>query len=235
MIETEDDLLLRHPRYTRVVHWLVAIFFIFALVSGFAIYTPWLFGLTALFGGGPSTRMLHPWFSLGFVIIFALQIVNWVEPMTWRPDDRTWMRQLKEYVTRGDEPEPEYVGFFNAGQKLYFWAIVVSGAVFLISGIPMWFPATFGRIAVAVSYVLHDIAALVMLAAFIVHIYEGTAAQPGTFRAMVRGTVHRRWARFHHPAWYRQLTGADPRHDHSRRASPPIAIDRPEPADSADL
>jgi formate dehydrogenase subunit gamma len=232
----KDDLLLRHPVHTRVVHWLVAIFFVLALLSGFAIYSPWLFhGLTALFGGGPSTRLLHPWFSLGFVAIFVLQIVNWLVPMTWRPDDRRWMRHLKAYVTRGSEPEPEYVGFFNAGQKLYFWAIVGSGLVFLVSGIPMWFPAIFGRLAVAVSYVLHDIAALVMLAGFIVHIYEGTAAQPGTFRAMMRGTVERRWAEFHHPAWYRQVTGAAPRRDRYRSAPPAVTLDHPEPADSADL
>ena len=46
-------------------------------------------------------------------------------------------------------------------------------------------------IAVAIGYVLHDIAALVMLVGFIVHIYEGTAQQPGTFQAMTRGTVSR--------------------------------------------
>jgi formate dehydrogenase subunit gamma len=230
----ENDLVLRHPVYTRVVHWLVAIFFVLALISGFAVYSPWLFGLTALFGGGPSTRVLHPWFSLGFVITFALQIVNWLEPMTWRADDRRWMRHLKAYVTRGSEPEPDYVGFFNAGQKLYFWAIVGSAVVFLLSGIPMWFPATFGRGAVAVSYVLHDIAGLLMLGSFIVHIYEGTAAQPGTFRAMMRGTVEKRWAQFHHPAWYREVTGRDPRHE-PRRPATPINLERPEPADSADL
>ena len=49
-----------------------AIFFVLALLSGFAIYSPWLFRwLTPLFGGGPMTRLLHPWFSLGFVVAFA--------------------------------------------------------------------------------------------------------------------------------------------------------------------
>src|SRR3954454_8122961 len=73
--------LLRHPVYTRVLHWTVAIFFILALLSGFAIYSPWLFrAITPLFGGGPTTRMLHPWFSLGFVIAFAFQILNWLAP-----------------------------------------------------------------------------------------------------------------------------------------------------------
>jgi formate dehydrogenase subunit gamma len=209
-----------------VLHWGVAIFFILALLTGLAIYTPWLYrALTPLFGGGPSTRLLHPWFSLGFVVLFALQFLNWLEPMTWTRDDRRWLKQMRAYVTNAEEVEPEYVDFFNGGQKLYFWAIVVSAIVFLISGIIMWFPDVFGRIGVAIGYVLHDIAALVMLGGFIVHVYEGTAAQPGTFRSMTRGTVERRWAWTHHPAWYRRATGRDPRADYEaarrRVESPP--------------
>ena len=72
------------------------------------------------------------------------------------------------------------------------------------------------RWLVALSYVLHDIAALVMLAGFIIHVYEGTAAQPGTFRAMTDGTVSEEWAWTHHPAWYRDATGRDPREDYKR-------------------
>jgi formate dehydrogenase subunit gamma len=212
---TRDELPARHSVYTRVLHWIVAAFFILALLSGFALYTPWLFHLlTPLFAGGPMTRLLHPWFSLAFVALFALQFLNWLEPMTWTPDDWRWLRRLKEYVTNAEKVEPEYTGFFNAGQKLYFWTIATSVIVFLISGVPMWFPTMFGRPAVAVGYVLHDLAALVMLVGFIVHIYEGTAAQPGTFQAMTRGNVEQRWAWTHHPAWYRQTTGRDPRDDY---------------------
>jgi formate dehydrogenase subunit gamma len=209
--------LVRHPVYTRMLHWSVAIFFILSLLTGLAIYSPWLYrALTPLFGGGPMTRLLHPWFSLGFVAVFALQFLNWLQPMTWNRDDRRWMKQIRSYVTNAEAVEPEYVDFFNAGQKLYFWAIVASAVVFLASGLVMWFPEFTGRIAVAVAYVLHDLAALVMLAGFIVHVYEGTAAQPGTFRSMTRGTVERRWAWTHHPAWYRRAAGVDPRDDRGR-------------------
>src|SRR5207302_7626850 len=113
-----EDGLLRHPVYTRVVHWTAAAFFVLALLSGFAIYTPWLYRwLTPIFGGGPMTRLLHPWFSLGFVTAFAFQVMNWRAPMTWTADDRRWMGHLKAYITNQDPVEPEYVGFFNAGQK----------------------------------------------------------------------------------------------------------------------
>ena len=220
--------LLRHPVYTRVLHWGVAFFFIPALLTGLAIYSPWLYrAFTPLFGGGPMTRLLHPWFSLGFVVVFTLQFLNWLQPMTWNRDDRRWMKQIKSYATNAEEVEPEYVDFFNGGQKLYFWAIVASAVVFLVTGLPMWFPDGFGRIAVAVSYVLHDIAALVMVAGFVVHLYEGTAAQPGTLRSMTRGTVEQRWAWTHHPAWYRRALGRrapaedDARERTSRAKTPP--------------
>jgi formate dehydrogenase subunit gamma len=207
--------LLRHTVYSRALHWGVAVFFVLALLSGFALYTPWLFRwLTPLFGGGSLTRVLHPWFSLAFVALFAAQCVNWWRPMSWTRADSQWLRHIRRYIANTQTVEPDYVDFFNGGQKAYFWAIVVSAVVFVVSGIPLWFPATFGRSAAAVAYVFHDVAALVMLVGFIVHIYEASAAQPGTFRSMMRGTVDERWAWTHHPAWYRRATGRDPKADY---------------------
>ncbi|OLE50813.1 MAG: formate dehydrogenase subunit gamma [Acidobacteria bacterium 13_1_20CM_3_53_8] len=209
--------LLRHPVYTRVLHWLVAISFVLSLLSGFAIYSPYLFRwLTPLFGGGPTTRFLHPWFGLLFDIFFFFQFLNWLVPMLWTKADSRWLRRIKEYTTNEEKLEPEDVGFFNGGQKIYFWAIVVSGLLFLISGIPMWLDHVAPRWLVAASYIVHDIAALIMLAGFIIHIYEGTAAQPGTFRSMTDGTVTKEWAWTHHPAWYEDVTGRNPREDYER-------------------
>src|SRR4029450_7841974 len=80
----------------------------------------------------------------------------------------------------------------------------------------MWFDNVVGPWVVAVSYIVHDLAALLMLAGFIIHIYEGTAHQPGTFQSMINGTVSEKWAWTHHPAWYRALTGRDPRDAYER-------------------
>jgi len=209
--------LLRHPVYTRVLHWLVAIAFILSLLSGFALYTPWLFRfLTPIFGGGAMTRLLHPWFGLFFDIFFLFQFMNWFAPMAWTAADRRWLKRMKAYTTNEMRTEPEDVGFFNGGQKIYFWAIVLSGLLFLISGLLMWFDHVVWRWLVAVSYVVHDLAALIMLAGFMIHIYEGTAAMPGTFRAMMNGTVTERWAWTHHPGWYRDVTGRDPAEAYER-------------------
>lgn len=209
--------ILRHPVYTRFLHWSVAIFFILSLLTGFAIYSPWLYRWIApLFGGGALTRFLHPWFGLLFEVFFLFQFVNWFAPMAWNRTDSNFIRRLKGYAANEDNVEPEDTGFFNGGQKLYFWAIAISAVLFLITGILMWFDNVIPRWVVAISYIVHDIAALVMLGGFIIHIYEGTAHQPGTFQSMVDGTVTEKWAWTHHPAWYRAVTGRDPRESYER-------------------
>jgi formate dehydrogenase subunit gamma len=209
--------LLRHPTYTRFLHWTVAIFFFAALLSGLAVYSPWTFSwLAPLFGGGPMTRFLHPWFGIAFVIAWVFQFLNWRSLMTWTEADNKWLREIRSYVKNETKLEREDVGFYNGGQKLQFWEIVFGGAALLITGLLMWFAEVAGRIAVAVSYVIHDIAALIMLGGIFVHIYLSTIGQPGTLRAMTRGVVTRAWAWTHHPAWYRETTGRDPRADYEK-------------------
>jgi formate dehydrogenase subunit gamma len=203
--------LLRHPVYTRFLHWMVGIFFFLALLSGFGIYLPWIFRFfTPLFGGGAMTRFLHPWFGLGFVFFFALQAINWLGVMSWTPGDSRWMKNIREYVIRSDSTESPETGFFNGGQKLMFWEIVCGSIAYVITGVMMWFPETFGRILVSLAYVIHDISALIMLFGIFFHIYLSTFGEPGTIQAMTRGTVSEAWAWTHHPAWYKAVTGRDP-------------------------
>ena len=107
--------------YTRFLHWMVGIFFFLALLSGFGIYLPWIFRFfTPLFGGGAMTRLLHPWFGLGFVFFFSLQAINWLagDALEARrfPLDEAHQDYITAASTTWNLPE---VGFFNAGQKLH--------------------------------------------------------------------------------------------------------------------
>ena len=52
------------PRYTlaeRVNHWVSALTYMYLLVTGLGFWSPYLFWLTALVGGGPTARFWHPW------------------------------------------------------------------------------------------------------------------------------------------------------------------------------
>lgn len=205
--------LLRHRVYTRFLHWMVAIFFFLALFSGFGIYLPWLFRwFTPIFGGGPMARALHPWFGIGFSVFFGLQALNWLAPMAWTSADSRWMRNLKSMISGKEKLEPPDTHFFNAGQKVQFWEIIIGTIVLLITGIIMWSGAhTIGRLTVAVSYILHDIFALIMLFGIFIHVYLSTIGQPGTFQGMIRGAVSEKWAWTFHPAWYQEVTGRNAR------------------------
>ena len=135
-----------------------------------------------------------------------------VKTMRWRPADSRWIRNIGGVVSGSEKLEPPDTGFFNAGQKVQFWEIVAGCAVYLVTGIILWFGAhTFGRLIVAVSYVLHDISALIMLGGIFIHIYLSTIGEPGTFQSMTRGAVSEAWAWTFHPAWYKEVTGCDPR------------------------
>ena len=204
--------LLRHPVYDRILHWSIALFFFLALFTGFGIYLPWLFRwFTPVFGGPQLSRIMHPYFGVAFVVLFSLQALNWLRLMLWAPGDTNWMRNVHKIVSNETKMDPPETGFFNAGQKVMFWEIVGGCIVYLITGIIMWAGApSFGGTAVAVSYVLHDISALIMLGGIFIHIYQSTFGEPGTFQAMIRGAVSEAWAWTFHPAWYKQVTGRDP-------------------------
>jgi len=130
--------------------------------------------------------------------------------MRWTPADTRWMKPIKSYISNEEAMEPSDVGFFNAGQKMQFWEIVVGCIAYVITGVMMWFPTIFGRILVSFAYVIHDISALIMLFGIFSHIYLSTFGEPGTIQAMTRGTVSEPWAWTHHPAWYRSETDRDP-------------------------
>src|SRR5216683_326545 len=96
------------------------------------------------------------------------------------------------------------------GLSVCRWLHPWTGVAFSIATLVMfvmWFPEPFGNGVRQLSYVVHDIAFILFVAMIIGHIYLGTAAEPGTFSAIVRGTVTKEWARLHHPKWYRQVTG----------------------------
>ena len=204
---TQRDTLLRYSAPVRTNHWLVAIAFVLAALSGLALFHPALFFLSNLFGGGPWTRILHPFIGLFMVLVFlALSSRVW-DDNRMGDADWQWLRQWRDVVNNREERLPE-VGRYNGGQKFLFFVLVVCLLGLFVTGFPMWrayFTLPVGL--VRLSSVLHAIGALVLVCAILVHIYAGFWVR-GSVHAMLRGTVTPGWAWKHHRAWFRQITHA---------------------------
>ena len=196
-------------RYTageRTNHWIVAMAFVLAALSGLALFHPALFWLSALFGGGPWTRILHPWIGLLMFVAFAFYGAGMAAENRMEPRDWTWLRQFRDVISNREERLPE-VGRYNAGQKLVFYVAVLCLIGLLLSGIVIWrayFSQYFPVEVIRFAAVLHALCAFVLICTIIVHIYAAIWIK-GSIRAMTRGTVTPGWAWKHHRAWFREI------------------------------
>jgi formate dehydrogenase subunit gamma len=195
-------------RYTaneRTNHWIVAIAFVLTALSGLALFHPALFWLSALFGGGTWTRILHPFLGLLMVLTFAVLAAGMWRFNKMEPRDWQWIRQSRDVVNNREDRIPD-VGRYNAGQKLMFFWLVVCAIALLLSGIFIWrefFSMYFAIGAVRFAAVVHALFAFLLICAIVVHIYAAFWVK-GSVRAMTRGTVTPGWAWKHHRGWFRE-------------------------------
>ena len=202
--------IVRHRLFSRLMHWTVALTFFVALLTGLPIWTPIFGWLAHLFGGLTVARLLHPWAGVAFFLAAVVQFFEWIADMHVEPWERDWIGPRLTRYMRYEEDDPR-TGKYNGGQKLYFWAVSLGALGLLLSGLLMWFPSAFPRWLMQLAFIVHDFTFICFAVSLVFHIYLGTAAEPGTYRSMTRGTVSRAWARLHHPRWYRQVTGEEPR------------------------
>lgn len=198
-------------RYTapeRANHWLVAITFVLLALSGLALFHPSMYWLSVFLGGGPWTRILHPFIGVVMALSFSGLALRLWRFNRFTKDDEQWLCQINDVLHNRDSKLPE-VGRYNAGQKALFYVMVACIALLLLSGITIWRPWFAGAFPIGVvrlAAVVHAASAFVLIAGIIVHIYAAIWVK-GSVRAMVRGTVPYAWAKKHHSAWYREMTG----------------------------
>jgi formate dehydrogenase subunit gamma len=198
--------IVRYTAGTRINHWIVAISFVLLALSGLALFHPALFWLTNLFGGGPWTRILHPFIGCVMAATFYLLCVKFWRDNYMQQRDWIWLRKIDDVVGNREENLPD-VGRYNAGQKLLFFTLVVCLIGLLLSGIAIWrvyFSGFFSVGVIRAAALLHAFFAFVLICAIIVHIYAGIWVK-GSIRAMTRGGVTPGWAWKHHRAWFREV------------------------------
>jgi formate dehydrogenase subunit gamma len=204
-----EDRILRYTLAERVVHWVAGLSYVYLLLTGLAFWSPYLFGLADLVGGGPTARFWHPWAGLIFTAAVLWMYRLWRQDMRATPADREWAKHMGDYIRNQDENLPP-IGRFNIGQKQFFWVMFFSGLALLLSGVALWLvndiPWSWRWLRYTAALV-HPVAALITIGGFIIHVYMGTAMVRGGFTSIIRGEVSAAWARMHHRLWYEQVKG----------------------------
>jgi formate dehydrogenase subunit gamma len=211
--------ILRYTLEERIIHWIAGFSCVYLLLSGLALWSPWMWWMAALLGGGPVMRAMHPWMGLVFVASVLYMYKIWKPDMRITEADRQWTKTLGAYVRNEEEElhpvhavrsfdEWAPVDRFNLGQKYLFWVMFWSGIVLLLTGLVLWFTEYIPwslRFLRYISVVLHPVAFLVTFGAFIIHVYMGTAVVRGGFTSVIRGEVSENWARHYHRLWLERI------------------------------
>jgi formate dehydrogenase subunit gamma len=203
--------ILRYTLIERTVHWVTALTYTYVLLTGLAFYTPHLYWIAVLLGGGPTSRFWHPVVALVFLAGIVWMLQAWRSDMEITTVDRTWGQAMNRYISNDDASLPP-AERFNLGQKYFFWAMWWGALGLLVSGVVLWFPELIPwdlRSLRSSALLLHEVAALITIGAFIIHVYMGTAMVRGGFSSIIRGEVSPAWARMHHRLWYERVTTAD--------------------------
>ena len=219
----------RFTYFERAAHWSNAVAFCVLAISGLVmafgkfLLLPIVGGL--LFGWltwalKTAHNFAGPLFAVSLVIVFLTFVrSNWPSR-----DDLTWLRRGGG-LFGGQEPPSRR---FNAGEKIVFWGgVFVLGTIVVASGFVLdkIVPGLeLARPDMQVAHIVHSIAAVLIIALFLGHIYIGTIGMRGAYRAMKTGYVDEGWAREHHVLWYDDIAaGRIP----AQRTVPPRRVQQP--------
>src|SRR5271170_3737454 len=212
--------LIRNPVGARINHWITAGCFVLLMLSGLSMFDPLLFWLSALFGGGQSTRAIHPWIGVVLLVSYTGLIVQYWRDNMWTRDDIAWMRAVRRVLENEEEGVPE-VARFNAGQKFVFWSMALLVPVLFVSCITIWevYFSNYTTIEQQrIAVLIHCLAATAAIIIWIIHVYAAIWVR-GSVRSMTQGYVTPGWAWRHHRKWLRSLAATGSRGPRPRRAA----------------
>lgn len=208
--EESGKTIVRFTYFERAAHWANAIAFCTLAISGLVMAFGKFFLLpiigTSIFGLltyvlKNAHNFAGPLFAVSLVVVFCVFLRDNFPSKA----DITWL--LKGGGLFNSEHVPSHR--FNAGEKIVFWggvfflgAIVVGSGLVLDKLIPN---LEYLRATMQVSHMVHAVAALLMMAMFIGHIYLGTIGMKGAYKAMKTGKVDETWAKEHHEIWYNDI------------------------------
>ncbi len=191
----------------RAAHWTNAIAFVALAISG--VIMAWgKFFLLPILGGtlfgwlSYALKNLHNFAGPLFAVSLIIVLVTFIKDNWPSADDWKWIKSAGGLF--GAEEVPSHR--FNAGEKIVFWGgVLVLGFIVVASGLvlDMLVPGlAYLRSDMQIAHMIHAVAAVLMMAMFLGHIYMGTIGMKGAYSAMRTGYVDEGWAKEHHRLWY---------------------------------
>lgn len=197
----------RFPDIDRTIHWFTAILFIFLALTGLTllfgrfVILP-VFGADAFSVVASASKEGHNLFGPLFLVSIILLFVRFAAKNIPRLRDITWLVKGGGIIGNAHAS----AGFFNAGEKIWFWAVILLGLAVSITGLVLVFPVLGqGREIMQLALIVHGIAAVLFIAGSFGHIYIGTIGTEGSLESMTTGYVDESWAEAHHDLWYEEV------------------------------
>jgi len=195
--------LLRFSEFDRILHWYVATVFIFLAVTGLillvgrVVLIP-VIGHEAFSALASASKEGHNLFGPLFLIGVIGLLLRFVSKNFPGKGDLGWLVRGGGFFG-GKHPS---AGFFNMGEKIWFWLVILIGLIISATGLILEFPF-YGqtRPIMALSLVLHGVGAVLLIVGLFGHIYVGTAGMEASLESMTTGYVDLNWARQHHDLW----------------------------------
>ena len=198
----------RYTFHERIIHLVVAATCVYLVMSGLALNNAFLFWLSSVLGGPASMRLLHPVIGLLYFVFLVYMWWMWRRDLRLNKADKGWMHNTEAYITNHDDDLPP-IDRWNAGQKIFFWVMMASGAGLIVSGFVLWFPEYIPwslQWIKSLAMILHVACAFLSIGGLMIHIYMGVFFVKGGFRQIVTGEVTRAWAYHHHRLWLERVT-----------------------------
>lgn len=192
----------------RIIHWYVAVLFVvlgltgLSFLYGKAILIP-VMGAEGFAVWAALAKTLHNYGGPLFIVGLVLMIAKWLRHNGFSKTDVVWLAKGGGILTKAHPS----AGYLNAGEKLWFWLVVIAGIGVSVTGLILDFP-NFGqtRDTMQQANILHSIFALVIFSVFLGHVYIATLGTEGALEGMISGQVDVEWAKQHHDLWYEEVS-----------------------------
>jgi formate dehydrogenase subunit gamma len=197
------NMVFRFTDFERIIHWVLAFVFLFLAITGLILLLGRnvlipvlghdLFSLIA-----SSSKEGHNLFGPVFLVSIILMLIKFMRRNIYAKGDLTWLLKGggmigKSHVTGG---------FFNMGEKSWYWMVIIIGLLISFSGLILVSPVFGqGRVIMEISHVLHASGAILLIVVSIGHMYLGSVGTEGTKEGMINGYVDINWASEHHDRW----------------------------------